>query len=456
MKKRFLCAAASAMILCSACANQAAPEEENEIIADDNAANEGNTEAETAEETPPATPESDTNDPGETEPESDTEEELCGYPAYNESDNSVHAQITFETKEDSDTADDGTILYTSHCIYPVVTIEGNESAAELINADIREKVSPFLADTFTRDAARADYEYYLSDEEFNSEYGFSGYYSDFDTVVTRNDSNVISFRTTVSNYSGGAHGNYSCSGLNYNTKTGETIAFSDLAENAESFHKDTLAYLQELITTETYQDILFESAADDLESVLYQDTSWYLSTSGLTFFSDPYALGPYSSGMIEFTIPYGELTKMGLKDEYAYQGNLTLKLQGGETYTLDINGDGQEDSIQFYIDDIGTIDATVHLIINGTDFAQENTELAETLSGDEYAYYWAECYLYDMDMTDDTVEIALYMNRYYNVENEEDNYGSTFFYRYEPDGTFSYIAMTRGSIADPTTEVPAE
>ncbi|MCM1037909.1 MAG: DUF3298 and DUF4163 domain-containing protein [Ruminococcus sp.] len=444
MRKRLLyAAAASAMLLCSACSDQAAPEE-SEVIADDTA-------AETAvNETIPKKTETDSNPAAG----SNTATEPDDASQYDESDDFI-PQITLDTKEDSVAAEDGTILYTSLFIYPIVTIEGNEDAAALINADIQKRINLPQADTVTLDVAKADYEYYLSDEGFSSEYEFSAYYEDLDTMVNRDDSNVISFCLTDSYYSGGAHANYSVTGLNYSARTGELIAFADLGENAETFRADTLTYLQKLITTETYEDILFESAAEDLESVLYQDTSWYLGTDGLTFFSDPYALGPFASGVIEFTIPYSDLMEMGLKEEYAYKGNLTIALQGGKTYAYDINGDGQEESICFTIDDIGTIDAKLHLIINGTDYAQENVELAEVLANGQYAQYWADCYLYDMNMADDTIEIALHMDQFYSSDSE-DALGTTFFYRYDKGGMFSYVDMIKGRVTDAMMELPGE
>lgn len=453
MKKRILCAAtASVMLLCSACSDQTAPAKDNESTSAESTANDTATD-----ESAVTVPETETDHQAENDAATVTDSEAetpdsTDNAETETSDDSVRADITFETKENRESAEDGTLLYTSLCSYPVVTIEGNESAAEKINADILAEVDAVLTDTATCDYAKEDYEYFLSNGD--SEYGFVNYYHDLDITVARNDSNVISFLLTDSVYSGGAHGNYGFAGLNYNAKTGDLISFTDLAENAESFHADTLAFLKELITTDAYQEILFESAKDDLEVTLYQDEKWYLSTGGLVFFSDPYALGPFASGKIEFTIPYSDLTEMGLKEEFSYQENLTVKLQDETPILLDINGDGNEDSVQFYIQERGTLDAKVSLIINDIDYAEENDDLSKLLSGDEYAYYWADCYLYDMDMTDDTIEIALYMDHNYNV-NEEEFFGSTFFYRYDKDGTFSYIGMTRGSVADPTTEIPA-
>ena len=42
------------------------------------------------------------------------------------------------------------------------------------------------------------------------------------------------------------------------------------------------------------------------------------SPDGLVFISNPYELGPYVAGMIEFTIPYQDLENMGLNQEYWY------------------------------------------------------------------------------------------------------------------------------------------
>lgn len=142
MNKKFLFTAmVSVTVLCSACTGQTAFEEENEIQSDVSTAN-------------------------ETEPE-----EMPDTPTVSESsDNGSHAyaQITFETKEDNDVAEDGPILYTSRCVYPVVTMEENEVAAEKTNAEIQTKVDAFFADTSIRELAKEDYRMYQADEAINS------------------------------------------------------------------------------------------------------------------------------------------------------------------------------------------------------------------------------------------------------------------------------------------------
>lgn len=238
--------------------------------------------------------------------------------SMNNSENPARISITFETIENNDTAEDGTSIYTSAISYPVVSIEGNAAAAEKINADIKARVDAFQADTLTLDAARENYQL---EAALGSEYPFPGYYSDMGFTVARSDNNVISFTGSFSNYSGGAHGNYNSFGINYNTKSGERISFSELGKDPETFYADTLTFNKELAATQSYQERMFGNSIEDLETVLYADEKWYLSTDGLVFISNPYELGPYVSGMIEFIIPYADLEAMGLDEEYLYTGN---------------------------------------------------------------------------------------------------------------------------------------
>ena len=312
MKKKFIYASlASAMLLCSACGKQDGTPN-NETITNENAVESSNTANASATD-------------GNAESADNTEQ-------------SISVSVDLQTEENNEAAEDGTSIYTSVITYPVVSIEGNEAAAEKINADIQTRVDAFRADTMLLDMAKEDYEYTLTEE---SEYPFLGYESVLDFIVTRADSNVISFAVTYYEFSGGAHGNHTTIGVNYSLHTGELIDFSELADDPDSFHADTLAFNLALADNESYQERLFpETSAEEVESALYADEKWYLSSSGLVFISDPYMLGPYSSGDITFTIPYLDLEEMGLKEEYQYMGHPTPELEDGISYRMDINGDG--------------------------------------------------------------------------------------------------------------------
>ena len=435
MKKSLYAVMAAVMILCSACAGQPVSEEDIEMISDAGTVSEGDVKEEAGEEI-----EEDAKKDIERNAE-EAPDVTLEIKANGKSDNSIRAQIIYETKEDNDFAEDGSALYTSRCVYPVVTMEENKGAAEKINAYIQKEVDDFLSDTSIRDDAREFYEDCLSYEDIN----FHTYSHNFDMAVTRNDSNVISCCTTTSSYTGGAHGGWYNSGLNFNAKTGELIDFSDLGENKKTFQTSTLDYVKELTTTNAYRKIMWGDNYD-LEEILYQDERWYFSTSGLVFFSNPYELGAFSSGNIEFTVPYADLEGMGLRKEYSYKENLTIKLQTEEICSFDLNGNGREEEIRFYIENPGSANTNVHFIIDGTDYASENAELSGQLSDQDYLFCWTQCFLYDMDTEDDMTEIAFQMNS--SDWEDEKAVPYTFFYRYEKDGTLTYLGKMKGTVTD--------
>ncbi len=358
-------------------------------------------------------------------------------------------RIDFYTREQSTKNGDDAVLCTRKCIYPVVTIAGNENAADRINADIQKRIDSFDTGTSVLDDANQAYQSMRDSRE--AEFHFYPYFDELIFTAVRADSNVVSFLETSQYYIGGAHGMYYYSGLNYDTRTGERINFAELSGNTDAFRQDTLAFIHDLAATAAYQGIMWGNDADEQQEILYQDERWYLSTSGLVLFSNPYELGPFFAGEIEFTIPYSDLEGMDLKERYNYTGAKTIRLQTEEICCLDLNGDGREEEIQFYIDQMGSYDTDVHFIIDGTDYAVEHEELSRQFSDDHYIFSWAQCYLYDMDPTDVEIEIAFQMN--YNTWEDDIVTPHTFLYRYERTGELTYLGSIVGTVTDPTVKL---
>lgn len=370
----------------------------------------------------------------------------CGGQTDNADTGEREITLDWQTTENNDTAEDGTLLYTSACTYPIVSIEGNQAAADNINASIQGYVTAFNGDTSIQSFARENY--------VPENPGFIAYNSDLSFTVRRSDSNVISFEAVFYAYSGGAHGNYGTVGLNYDTRTGEPIGFAELGEDADSFRADTFAFNRALADTPAYQEKMYDGGPSDeqLEEVLYAEDAWFLSTSGLTFISNPYALGPYAAGAIEFTVPYDELEKMGLKKEYRYNGNLTIKLQDNIPASADLNGDENEETILFYTEYDGSPDAKTeyitHFLINDTDVANSiNDELSQLLID----FPWPQCLLYDLNPSDDTIEFVFITAEYPN--DSDDALLTSHFFRYEKDDSVSYLGRSDGSVLDPDTEL---
>lgn len=351
------------------------------------------------------------------------------------------AIILYSEKRSMEAVDDR-IIYTSVCTYPVVTIDGNVDAADKINTDIQARVDDFKSDASSLEQAKEEYE-----EWYNTNLWSYTYSDNMRFSVARADSNVISFLVTYEWYGGGAHGLYGSTGLNYDARTGELIDFANLSDNADAFHQDTVAFHQNLAASNSYKSIMIPDGYD-LGEILYQDGRWYLSTYGLVFFSRPYELGAFSAGEIEFTIPYADLKEMGFKEKYAYDGPKTIALQTEEVCLFDLNGDGQDEEIRFYIEEPGNAKTAIHFIINGIDYALAHGELASQLSNNKYIFCWTKCFLYDMDAEDNTIEIAFQMNM---DDWEEDRMiPTTFFYRYENDGSLTYLGEAKTAVTDPT------
>lgn len=381
----------------------------------------------------------------------------------NESDTSVsseqsHITIQMTKEENNKSAENGTVYLYKSSSYPTVSIEGNETAADKINADIRSRVDSFNANTEVEEWGKEYLDMFESEEEdFEKEsISFNGYSEDLSFQAQRADSNVISFTMTYYAYTGGAHGNYDTIGMNYNTKTGDLIAFTDLSEDDAAFHEDTLAYNQNLAKTEYYKERMFseDNITDGtLESVLYADDAWYLSNSGLVFMSGPYALGPFAAGIIEFIIPYGDLADMGFQSAYTYTGRFVRKLPSKETYYYDLNHDGSEDSILVYTEDSvsedGSFRTLPHLIINDIDYAQSEDEVIQSQLAQSFTT-WPETplFLYDLVPEDNYVELMLVSG-----EDEGNEYVYySYFYRYQEDGSLAYLGKIKGDANDPTVD----
>ena len=356
--------------------------------------------------------------------------------------------VTIESMDDVElTTEDGTLYYTITCSYPVVFINGNEAAAEKINADIRSRVDAFdTGVNIQAETAKEDYEYLIS----NDEYTPPPYSSDLSFTVTRADDHVISFTQNDYIYMGGAHGLPGTTGINYDTATGELIAFGDLSDDPDAFYADTLAYNQELANTEYYSMQMFNT--DDitngvLENTLYADGMWYLSTAGLVFMSPPYALAPYAAGTLKFTVPYSELGRMGLKESYTYTGRQIVELNSYEPYRIDLNGDGNDDAVIFSNEWVDTADGGVntltHLTVNDVDYTLTGTEdVTEALT-----FPWGVKYcIYDLDINDDYVELAAIGVEYGDTELAATSYSR--FFRYTKDGSLIYLGQVSGDVTD--------
>lgn len=445
MRKTILCALIIGAALCFSACGANADKTPGSLVLENPASDktqgqeidaaEENTETSTEDETPETTDETNVNNSSET----DT--------AVTNADTSVTVAMKSEDNVEL-TIEDDIVYYVIGSSYPVVSIAGNEAAAEKINADLYSRVNDFKTGAnILAETSKEDFEYILADME--DDHTPIPYSSELSFTVTRADSNVISFTENGYEYMGGAHGMPYTTGINYDAKTGELITFTDLSDNPDAFRADTLAFNQALAQTEYYSMQMFSQ--DDitngtLEQVLYADGAWYLSTSGLVFMSAPYALAPYASGTLEFTIPYSDLANMGFKEQYTYTGRQIVKLYENGVYNTDLNGDGKEDSVIYsneWLENASSgLDTLMHLTINGVDFS-DNDEIKDRLLSS-----WPELCIYNLDVDDNYMELAFIYTEWTQDSAVSTQYSR--FFRYTEDGSLIYLGRATGDVTDPT------
>ena len=361
-------------------------------------------------------------------------------------------RIEMHKEENNKTTENGTVYFYKSCEYPIVSMDGNMEAAEKINADIRARVDSANADTQVEDWAD---EMIASVTENDADYAPLAYSESLTFKTIRADSSIISFTITYGSFSGGAHDNYITHGVNYNAKTGDKLSFADLSDDADAFHEDTLAFNQALAKTEAYQMRMFSEdmlIGVSLETVLYAEDAWYLSTSGLTFISDPYELGPYVAGTIEFIIPYPDLADMGFRNNYTYGDRTAMKLLTDTANNFDLNGDGAEETILFSTETVAKDDDTyttlLHLTIGDTDFSDQCNDIFQEVST---GYPVDQLSVFDLNVDDDFTELVLLSGE----NKDEDFVYNSYFFRYTKDGRLLYLGMTTGDVLNPTVSVTA-
>lgn len=109
---------------------------------------------------------------------------------------------------------------------------------------------------------------------------------------------IISVSITSYVNTGGAHGNTVITFLNFDGQTGKRLKNTDLLKNIEGFKKIAKTYL---VTELKDDDILFDDDMFKLpENMGYTD-------DGVVLLYNTYEIAPYSTGIIEFTIPFEKI-----------------------------------------------------------------------------------------------------------------------------------------------------
>lgn len=108
-------------------------------------------------------------------------------------------------------------------------------------------------------------------------------------------------------YTGGAHGNTVRHSDSWNLNTGKMINISEYFPDNPNYIDDILAFVIDEITNELKDPEAkwkyFETYGQDVYNTWNED-DFYLTPSGIVVYFQQYAIAPYSSGILEFLIPF--------------------------------------------------------------------------------------------------------------------------------------------------------
>lgn len=193
-------------------------------------------------------------------------------------------------------AEDGTVILKANYVFPEQT--NPDAAGIAVNAFFDQQLTELIRylEGDLHDAAQSDYQMAKDQSQFTP------YEDDQDYSITYESSNLICFLRKYYSYSGGAHGNTAVSGDIFRLDSGRHLGIADFFTVDAKTYKERL-FSSILKQADATSDLLFEDYRTKLAECFDPD-NFYLSKDGFVFYFQPYEIGPYASGVIEFNIPF--------------------------------------------------------------------------------------------------------------------------------------------------------
>ena len=196
-------------------------------------------------------------------------------------------------------------LLKLHVTYLQINLNYNLPAQNKINEFYKREACQFVqyAATELRKTAIETYLY----AKKNS-YPFFPYEAFMNYAVTLNAACKLSTYMDRYQYTGGAHGNTIRSSSNWNLNTGANINMEDIFYQSEDFVPLIIDQIIKLADEQMIENpnIFFDNYKE-LIVKHFNVNNFYLTPIGITIFYQQYEVAPYSSGIIEFHIPYDNL-----------------------------------------------------------------------------------------------------------------------------------------------------
>lgn len=198
-----------------------------------------------------------------------------------------------------------TVVLDVDIAYPEITLRDSPIVQNRINRHYRQQADRFFI--YASKRLYADAVQFYIDAQKNG-FPFHAFDAVMEYEVTRNEGCRLSAYYDRYTYTGGAHGATIRASDSWDLRTGRRIALSSLFARGSRYRRLIIEQIQAQadknmaenpnIYFEDYRTLIIEH---------FNPESYFMTPEGLGFYYQQYEIAPYSSGIIVFEIPYGDL-----------------------------------------------------------------------------------------------------------------------------------------------------
>lgn len=232
---------------------------------------------------------------------------------------------------------DGALLYSE---------DGYADLAKALQKNAEEAYQ--ASETFEKETKAVLEEYGLPFDDMVAEY-------EDNVKMKRADSSIVSFLRQCYTYEGGAHPNMYARGFNYDAKSGALLSLSDVVADVEKVKEIVIEQLDGMEYKDGYFDDWKETVEKSFEpDYTNYDFAWVMTSSGLLYICNTYAIGPYAMGPVQVELSYADYPELFVKDyalsERGFVHDMSEYGEYNREYQLDVDEDGNDEYLQILVE----------------------------------------------------------------------------------------------------------
>lgn len=175
-------------------------------------------------------------------------------------------------------------------------------AGDLAYDSIEERMQDFIDDN--KEANEEDKEIY---KDMGLDFTPMKWTCEVKISVLLNTPNLLTIRYDETNFTGGAHANMATRFFNFDMRTGKQLQLGDIFKNADNYYNLLMPLAQKHFRKSL--QAVGKSAQYIDENFVFDKLPEHfaITAKGILFSFDPYEIGSFSDGTLQFEVPYSDL-----------------------------------------------------------------------------------------------------------------------------------------------------